>query len=382
MHLTLLSLLFLNCNLKYSEVKVLPIRDTGVYLMIQRKMLVLFLIIAIFMPTHALAASPVSNTALSQTIASHLLNQDRSFSLTIANSTQLKQLDTLTKAALISNDYIHYIVSEYRYSAIETKLSGIKATFTITYLENKTQTSYVTTQVQKILKEIIKPEMKDFQKEKAIHDYIVSNIAYDTNLVNYSAYAALTKGKTVCQGFALLTYRMLDEVGITNRIVEGYAGGRPHAWNLVQIEGNWYQLDTTWDDPVPFVKGRIMDTYFNLTDTELKKDHSWIQTNYPAATTIYKDKPKAAAIALKAAKKETKIEVITTVQGLQSKVEAAMTKKEPKLTMQYKLATRNLVKDLQSAVVNKKKLGVKTIEYSSQKGKGGIITLAIYFNYA
>jgi hypothetical protein len=350
--------------------------------MIQRRMLVLFLIIAISLPTHALAASPMSNEALSQTIASHLLNQEHSFSLTIDNSAQLKQLDTLTKAALISNDYIHYIVSEYRYSAKETKLSGIKATFTITYLENKTQTSYVTTQVQKILKEIIKPAMNDFQKEKAIHDYVVSHIAYDTNLVNYSAYAALTKGKTVCQGFALLTYRMLDEVGITNRIVEGYAGGRSHAWNLVQIEGNWYQLDTTWDDPVPFVKGRIMDTYFNLTDAELRKDHSWINSNYPAATTIYKDKPEAPAIAVTIAKTETKIEVITTVQGLQTKVEAAMTKKEPMLTMQYKLATRNLVKDLQSAAVNKKKLGVKTIEYSSQKGKDGIITLAIYFKYA
>jgi hypothetical protein len=249
-------------------------------------------------------------------------------------------------------------------------------TFTIHYLENTSQTSYVTTQVQKILKDIIKPVMNDFQKEKAIHDYIVSHIAYDTTLANYSAYAALTKGKTVCQGFALLTYRMLDEAGITNRIVEGYAGGRSHAWNLVQIEGNWYQLDTTWDDPVPFEKGRIMDTYFNLTDASLRKDHSWIQTDYPAATTIYKDKTKVEA------KAEIKIEVITTVQSLQKKVEAAMSKKEPQVILQYKLASRNLVKDLQSAVINKTKLGVKTIEYSSQKGKNGIITLAVYFKYA
>jgi hypothetical protein len=350
--------------------------------MIQRRMLFLILIISIFLPTQALAATPTDNKALSQTLVAHLLNQDRSFSLTIANKAQLKQLDTLIKAAIKSNDYTHYIIGGYSYSAKETKSSGIKATFTITYLENKTQTSYVTTQVQKILKEIIKPAMDDFQKERAIHDYIVSHIAYDTNLVNYSAYAALTKGKTVCQGFALLTYRMLDEVGITNRIVEGHAGGISHAWNLVQIEGNWYQLDTTWDDPVPFEKGRIVDTYFNLTDAELGKDHSWIRGNYPAATTIYKDTAKVAAKAEKAVKTETKVEVITTVLGLQTKIEAAMSKKAAKLTLQYKLASRNLVKDLQSAAVNKKKLGVKTIEYSAQKGKDGIVTLTIYFKYA
>jgi hypothetical protein len=344
--------------------------------MIQRRLLVLILIIAIFMPSHALAVSPVSNTTISQTIAGHLLNQEQTFSLSLTHSAQLKQLDVLIKAAVKSNDYIQYIIGGYSYSAKQTGTSGIMVTFTIHYLENKSQTSNVTTQVQKILKDIIKPVMNNFQKEKAIHDYIVSHIAYDTTLANYSAYAALTKGKTVCQGFALLTYRMLDEAGITNRIVEGYAGGRSHAWNLVQIEGNWYQLDTTWDDPVPFEKGRIMDTYFNLTDASLRKDHSWIQTDYPAATTIYKDKTKVEA------KAEIKIEVITTVQSLQKKVEAAMSKKEPQVILQYKLASRNLVKDLQSAVINKTKLGVKTIEYSSQKGKNGIITLAVYFKYA
>ncbi|QGQ95899.1 transglutaminase [Paenibacillus psychroresistens] len=351
--------------------------------MIHRRMTLLILIFSLLMPTQGFAATTTTdNSVLSKTLVAHLLNQDRSFSITIANKAQLKQLDTLIKAAIKVNDYTHYIIGGYSYSAKETKSSGIKATFTITYLENKTQTAYVTTQVKQILKDIIKPTMDDFQKERAIHDYIVSHIAYDTNLVNYSAYAALTKGKTVCQGFALLTYRMLDEVGIKNRIVEGHAGGRSHAWNLVFIGGSWYQLDTTFDDPVPFEKGRIIDTYFNLTDAELGKDHTWVRGNYPAATTIYKDKTKVAAKTDKAIKAETKAEVISTVQGLKTKIEAAMSRKDPKLTLLYKLASRNLVKDLQSAAVNKKELGVRTIEYSAQRDKDGITTLVLYFKYA
>jgi hypothetical protein len=65
--------------------------------MIQRRLLVLILIIAIFMPSHALAVSPVSNTTISQTIAGHLLNQEQTFSLSLTHSAQLKQLDVLIK---------------------------------------------------------------------------------------------------------------------------------------------------------------------------------------------------------------------------------------------------------------------------------------------
>jgi hypothetical protein len=339
-------------------------------------MIAFILLIVISLPTQALAAAStaVTDSQLSSTIAQHLLNQDRTFSLTLANKAELKQLDTSFNLALESNDYVHYIYSGYRYSAKETKSGTIDIKFTITYLETKAQTAYVLTEVKKILKEIIKPNMTDFQKEKAIHDYVITHVAYDTSLVNYSAYEALTKGKTVCQGFALLTYRLLDEAGIKNQIVEGYAGGRSHAWNLVQIKGNWYQLDTTWDNPVPFKKGRILDTYFNLTDAELQKDHSWIRSNYPAANTTYNDKTVIKTVAKKA--------VVTTVQELQKQIETAMAKKQVQVSIQYKLASRNLIKDLQSAVVNKEDLGVKNVEYSAKKGTDGIITLELYFKYA
>ena len=73
--------------------------------------------------------------------------------------------------------------------------------------------------------------MNDFEKEKAVHDYVISHLAYDQSLVEHSAYGGLTKGTTVCQGYALLTYRLLTEAGIENKIVEGHAGGQLHTWN-------------------------------------------------------------------------------------------------------------------------------------------------------
>lgn len=47
-----------------------------------------------------------------------------------------------------------------------------------------------------------------------------------------------------------------------------------HAWNLVKIDGNWYHVDTTWEDGNP-------GKYVSLTDDEMRKDHKWEQGGLP-----------------------------------------------------------------------------------------------------
>jgi hypothetical protein len=361
----------------------------------KHRIIIFILMISFYLPSQAFAASSTNTEGISQIIAQHLLDQESSFSLELKDTHSFKQMNAIFQTALKSNDYIHYVVSRYSYTSKQTKSNGMSFNFKVTYLENKAQTAYVKSEVKKILAQIIKPDMNEYQKEKAIHDYIVSHIAYDTSLINYSAYAALSKGKTVCQGFALLTYRMLEEVGITNRIVEGYAGGKTHAWNEVQLEGKWFQLDTTWDDPVPFVKGRVLYTYFNVTSAELQKDHTWTKSHYPEAITSFQDElltkitndPAQAKIyqdlqkALGYQKNTAKLVVISNVEELQKQIETGMSNKKTHLTLHYKPASRNLVKDLQTAVVNKSKLGVNQIEYTTTKGSNGVITLDLYFKY-
>lgn len=157
------------------------------------------------------------------------------------------------------------------------------------WMETAEQKAVVNTKVNEILSQIINDSMTNVQKEKAIHDYIVSHVAYDTSLKNHSAYAALVAPyRTVCQGYALLTCRMMANAGIDVRI----ECSKTHAWNIVNIDGNWYQLDCTWDDPVPDVAGRVTYDYFNLTDAQLKSlDHSTAHTfdatKFPTCTTTF-----------------------------------------------------------------------------------------------
>jgi len=132
--------------------------------------------------------------------------------------------------------------------------------------------------------------MNDDQKEKVIHEYIVTHVAYDTTLSKFSAYEALKNGKTVCSGYAQLAYKMLNESGIETKIILGKGNGENHAWNLVKLHDTWFHLDCTWDDPLPDVLGRVLYTYYNLNDEKISKDHSFVKSDYPVATNVYENK--------------------------------------------------------------------------------------------
>lgn len=154
----------------------------------------------------------------------------------------------------------------------------------------------VYSKAQSIIEQVVKPGMTEYQKEKALHDYIVLNTRYDyDNLLNnsipddsYRAYGALMNGVAVCQGYSEAMYILLNMAGVENQLVVGTAnsekGPISHAWNAVKINGKYYMLDTTWDDPVPDKSGRVNYDYFNVTSAQLAKDHTWEQASAPVCT--------------------------------------------------------------------------------------------------
>jgi hypothetical protein len=65
----------------------------------------------------------------------------------------------------------------------------------------------------------------------------------------------------------MLYQDLLQRVGIPSEVVISEAMN--HSWNLVQLDGNWYHVDVTWDDPTPDVTGRVLHTHFLKTDEEI-----------------------------------------------------------------------------------------------------------------
>jgi len=194
----------------------------------------------------------------------------------------MADMESVFESVIASDDYLHFSWTSLKYGC-----NGYEGNYNIyynlTYLTTKSQEDYVDSKVDEILSDIIDAGMTSFEKELAIHDYIVENIGYDESLVEHSAYAALAKGKTVCQGYSLLAYKMFENAGLQARIIEGYESMN-HVWNLVNIDGHWYHADLTWDDPLPDVMGRTMYRYFSLSDGGMSLDHYWDISGYPACS--------------------------------------------------------------------------------------------------
>jgi hypothetical protein len=127
-----------------------------------------------------------------------------------------------------------------------------------------------------IVRDLIKPGMTDLQKQRVLHDHIVRNASYgDQGTKSHTDYGVLVEGVGVCESYAKAMYRLLNMVGVPCKLIDGEAGGEAHQWNLVQINGIWYHMDATWNDPVGAPPGYISHKYFNLTDEQMRKTHSW-----------------------------------------------------------------------------------------------------------
>ncbi len=158
-------------------------------------------------------------------------------------------------------------------------------------LQDKSLTLYQ--EADRILKTEIRSDMTDFEKEKAIHDYIILNCAFaegysarerkETDEV-YTAYGALVNKTAVCNGYAEAMYLLLNAAGVECDMVVGTADGSDHAWNIVKLDKEWYQVDATWDDPTPDQKGYVQYSYYNLTDEQMAESHQWNQDDYPKCT--------------------------------------------------------------------------------------------------
>ena len=137
--------------------------------------------------------------------------------------------------------------------------------------------------------------MNDYQKIKAIYDYMTKNITYDYANLNddsyrlkYTAYAAMINKTAVCQGYAVLLYRMALECGVDARVITGIGNGGAHGWNIVKLGNYYYNVDSTWD------AGYSNYSYFLKTDGNFRyhtRDNEYATGDfyeaYPMAASDY-----------------------------------------------------------------------------------------------
>ena len=120
----------------------------------------------------------------------------------------------------------------------------------------------------------------DLEKVFYVHEWLVQNIAYDREHLSdgvqddHNLRGALLEGTAVCDGYAKTYALTLRKLGIIGVLVTSKDIG--HAWNMVELDGNWYQVDCTWDDPVDGSDqlGYCMHKHLLCTTEEMNTNHN------------------------------------------------------------------------------------------------------------
>jgi hypothetical protein len=128
----------------------------------------------------------------------------------------------------------------------------------------------------------------EYEKELKVHDWICSYVSYDAQGADMSNPARVMASHNIigvfanhtaqCEGIAKAVKVLLNAVDVKCIVVTGEATENgntgPHAWNVVSIDNNSYQMDITWDiGAAGKSKDRISYDYFNITEAMMAKDH-------------------------------------------------------------------------------------------------------------
>lgn len=199
------------------------------------------------------------------------------------------EIGSIVIGVLNENPDLYFVGREFKLSLdMDNNVITLSMTYSNSYNDNA---------FQKAVKEalaVVKPGMSDLEKAIVLHDYLAVNCEYDkgnydqeaagTGKVppaSYTAYGTLVGRISVCEGYALAYKYLLKQSGIDCLMVTSRAMN--HAWNLVKLDGKYYHVDVTWDDPTWDRIGRVRHEYMFRSDAAFRyecteKHNDWSVT--------------------------------------------------------------------------------------------------------
>lgn len=202
----------------------------------------------------------------------------------IDNDTLLKDIDITINYFYLDHPEVFYVENEYFISEISS-LTGknviLNLKYTIATLEELNQK--IEKMIPIIEEYLEKVEGKSkIEAEIILHDELGKNVRYYTheNLEDvptecHTIEGAFINQTAVCDGISKAMQILLSKVDIKNIIVLGKIEEVSHAWNMVELDGNWYHLDITSDKSVKDLeeKGVVIHSYFNIMTQDIEKSH-------------------------------------------------------------------------------------------------------------
>lgn len=202
------------------------------------------------------------------------------------------------EAFMYDNAEIFYLSPSKLYLNIEKTTRGTKVSYNV-FINNGKENNYLAdgfsskedvenaiSQIESVKNQILQNKTNNtYNNIKMVHDYLIDTISYDQSISKpniYNIVGALVNKVSVCEGYARSFKYLMDELRINCTMVIGRATSTDgktenHAWNYVELNGTWYAVDCTWDDPVISGNGKLTNEdkyrYFLKGSTTMNKDH-------------------------------------------------------------------------------------------------------------
>ncbi len=186
------------------------------------------------------------------------------------------ELNEIFMAVLYDNSEFFWVDIKYNYIDYGTSVD-----FMPTYRFEREKAFEMSEKLSEKINDIVKSAdtfTTDYEKELYFHNYVCDITVYAEETfgeMGDTAYSALVDGKAICEGYSRAMQLLLDRAGIYNYLVVGDGvsddGTEPHMWNIVEIDGENYHLDATWNDT--FDETEYGYLYFNVNDQIILRDH-------------------------------------------------------------------------------------------------------------
>lgn len=201
-----------------------------------------------------------------------------------------EDIDHLYNAFFRDNPQFFYVRHIYGMKGYSLQGETYYDTLILTYTDNADTRSKAGKELEAAVDDLLagRPDTEDeYLTELYLHDRLAQRCTYDQAAANtayenaplaYTAYGALVTNTAVCEGYARAFQLLLNRCGITCIPVTGQAkeNNEHHMWNLVNINGENYFIDPTWNDN----EDQLRHIYFNITEEQLSQTHTLDKNQY------------------------------------------------------------------------------------------------------
>lgn len=195
------------------------------------------------------------------------------------------ELGRVFSSVLYNEPKLFFVNRGYHYWFNGTYVTSLRPSYTMSVSEWEEAWQFCDTELEKIVG-LAPCTLNDAELALFFHDYICLNFEYDLTYTNRDIYTMLKYKKGVCMGYALLYDELLSRCGIRSYAVN--SDSIAHMWNAVELDGSYYHVDCTWDDPVTDRFGLARHLYFLVSDSVISLDHGTDFYGAPPATdTVY-----------------------------------------------------------------------------------------------